>query len=55
MLFKKYQQSQNLQESQKFGSLPNITGLTAKLISFHSENIEITVKNVKGGYNLFSK
>lgn len=40
----------------RFGSLPNITGLTVRLIrTFHNENIKIAIKNSKKGSSLFSK
>lgn len=38
----------NTSEVCRFGSLPNITGLTIKLIrTFRNENIELTVRNIK--------
>lgn len=46
----------NTIELPRYGSLPNIAGLTFKLIrTFNSENIKIAIRNVKRGSNLFTK
>lgn len=44
------------EENGRFGSLPNISDLSTKIIrTFQTENIKIAIKNNKKGLNLFSK